>query len=158
MRTSTTSLAMSEKRSYVFVVVADRFRVLFAGPRNSRHINPCNPRHPWLIWLTISEQLGQPETSFRTREDLMFAIVLALLVLLSACSSATPTGPDAARALIEESAAAMGGWAAMDAVKVQEIITAGGDLEPMQAVKPEGPARAINRFSQGIIYDFENKR
>jgi glyoxylase-like metal-dependent hydrolase (beta-lactamase superfamily II) len=88
----------------------------------------------------------------------MFAIVFALLLLLSACSSAQPTGPDAARALIEESAVAMGGWTAMDAVKVQQIITAGGDLEPMQAVKPEGEARAINRFSQGIIYDFENKR
>lgn len=88
----------------------------------------------------------------------MFAIVFALLVVLSACSSAQPTGPDAARTLIEESAAAMGGWAAMDAVKVQQIITAGGDLEPMQAVKPDGEARTINRFSQGIIYDFENKR
>src|SRR5215510_579158 len=158
MRTSTTSLAMSEKRSYVFVVVADRFRVLFAGPRNSRHINPCNPRLPWLIWLTVSEQLGQPETSFRTREDLMFGIVLALLVLLSACSSAQPMGPDAARALIEESAAAMGGWAALDAVKSQEIITAGGDLEPMQAVKPDGEPRVINRYSQGIIVDFEKQQ
>ncbi len=36
----------------------------------------------------------------------MFGIVLALVVLLSACSSAQPMGPDAARALIEESAAA----------------------------------------------------
>ena len=88
----------------------------------------------------------------------MYAIAIALLLLLSACSSAQPTGPDAARALIEESAAAMGGWAAMDAVKVQQIITAGGDLEPMQAVKPDGEPRVINRFSQGIIYDFENKR
>src|SRR5262245_11188227 len=88
----------------------------------------------------------------------MFAIVFALLVVLSACSSAQPTGPNAARTLIDESATAMGGWAAMDAVKVQQIITAGGDLEPMQAVKPDGDARTINRFSQGIIYDFENKR
>jgi glyoxylase-like metal-dependent hydrolase (beta-lactamase superfamily II) len=60
--------------------------------------------------------------------------------------------------LIDESAAAIGGWAAMDMVKVQQIITAGGDFEPMQAVKPDGEARVINRFSQGIIYDFENKR
>src|SRR5262249_30706250 len=88
----------------------------------------------------------------------MFAIAIALLLVLSACSSAQPTRPDAARALIDESAAAMGGWAAMDLVKVQQIITAGGDLEPMQAVKPGGEARVINRFSQGIIYDFENKR
>jgi glyoxylase-like metal-dependent hydrolase (beta-lactamase superfamily II) len=88
----------------------------------------------------------------------MFAIVLSLLILLSACASATPTGPDAARTLIEESAAAIGGWAAMDAVKSQEIVTTGGDLEPMQAVKPNGEPRSINRFSQRVIYDFENKR
>src|SRR5215813_11588236 len=94
---------------------------------------------------------------YRTREDRMFRIVLALLVLLSACSSAQPMGPDAARALIEESAAAMGGWAALDAVKSQEIITAGGDLEPMQAVKPDGEPRVINRYSQGIIVDFEKQ-
>jgi glyoxylase-like metal-dependent hydrolase (beta-lactamase superfamily II) len=87
----------------------------------------------------------------------MYAIVLALLLLLSACSSA-PTGPDAARALIEESAAAMGGWAALDAVKSHEIITAGADLEPLQAVKPDGEPRVINRFSQGIIVDFEKNR
>jgi len=37
----------------------------------------------------------------------MFAIVLALLMLLSACSSAPPTGPEAAKALIDEAAAAM---------------------------------------------------
>ena len=45
----------------------------------------------------------------------MFAIALALLMVLSACSSA-PTGPAAARALIDESAMAMGGWAALDSV------------------------------------------
>ena len=88
----------------------------------------------------------------------MFVIAFVLLMLLSACSAPAPSGRDAARALIDESAAAMGGWAAMDAVKVQQIITAGGDFEPMQAVKPNGEPRVINRFSQGIIYDFENKR
>ena len=88
----------------------------------------------------------------------MFVIAFVLLMLLSACSATAPSGRDAARALIDESAAAMGGWAAMDAVKVQQIITAGGDFEPMQAVKPNGEPRVINRFSQGIIYDFENKR
>src|SRR5437867_13036576 len=85
---------------------------------------------------------------FRTQEDFMFAIFLALLMLLSACSSAPPTGPDAARALIEQSAAAMGGWAAMDAVKSQEIITAGGDWEPLQAVKPYSEPRASDRLKQ----------
>src|SRR5262245_42791857 len=88
----------------------------------------------------------------------MFAIVFVLVILLSACSSAQPTGPDAARALIDESAAAMGGWAAINAVKSHEIITAGADLEPMQAVKPDGEPRTINRFSQGIIVDFDKER
>lgn len=88
----------------------------------------------------------------------MFVIVLALLVLLSACSSAPPAGPDAARALIEESAAAMGGWAALDAVKSQEILTGGGDLEPMQAVEPNGEAREINQFGQSIIVNFEKNQ
>src|SRR6267142_814889 len=73
----------------------------------------------------------------------MFAIVLALLMLLSACSSAPPTGPEAAKALIEESATAMGGWAVLDAVKSQEIIVGGGDWEPMQAVDPNGEARTM---------------
>src|SRR5262245_27237611 len=88
----------------------------------------------------------------------MFAIALGLLMVLTACSSAPPTGPDAARALIEESATAMGGWAAMDAVKSQEIITIGADLEPLQATAPNGTPRVINRFSQGIIADFEKNR
>ena len=73
----------------------------------------------------------------------MFAIVFALLMLLSACASAPPTGADAARALIDESATAMGGWAALDAVKSQELITVGGDLEPLQAVEPNGEARTV---------------
>jgi hypothetical protein len=89
----------------------------------------------------------------------MYAIVLALLMmLLAACSSAPPTGPDAGRALIEESAAAMGGWAALDAVKSQEILTGGGDLEPMQAVEPGGEARAINQFGQSVVVDFDKNR
>lgn len=88
----------------------------------------------------------------------MFAIVVVLLMLLSACSSSSPMGLDAARTLIDESAAAMGGWSALDAIKSQEIIAQGGDLEPMQAVRPDGEARVINRFSQNVTYDFEKQR
>lgn len=88
----------------------------------------------------------------------MFPIVLVLVALLSACSSAPATGPEAARALIEESAAAMGGWPALDAVKSQEILTGGGDLEPMQAVEPNGEARAINQFGQGVLVNFERNQ
>lgn len=88
----------------------------------------------------------------------MPAIALALLLLLSACASAPPTGPDAALALINESAAAMGGWTALDAIKSQELITIGSDFEPMQAVQPNGEARLINRFSQFVTADFEKNR
>jgi glyoxylase-like metal-dependent hydrolase (beta-lactamase superfamily II) len=89
----------------------------------------------------------------------MFAILLAaILLLLSGCSSAPPTGPEAARALIDESATAIGGWAVLDAVKSQEMITAGGDWEPMQAVKPDGEPRIVNKFGQTLLIDFEKKR
>src|SRR5688572_33122543 len=89
----------------------------------------------------------------------MYPIILGLIVLLlSACASAPPTGPDAARTLIDESAAALGGWPALDAVKTYEIITFGGDLEPMQAAEPKGEPSVINRFTQTVMADFENNR
>src|SRR6266851_5370667 len=88
----------------------------------------------------------------------MFAIALALLMVLSACSSAPQTGPAAGRALIDESAAAMGGWAVLDSVKSQEIITGGSDVEPMQAVEPTGQPRVINQFGQDIVVDLEKNR
>ncbi len=89
----------------------------------------------------------------------MFAIILAVLVLsLSACSSAPPTGPEAGQALIEESAASIGGWAAMDAIKGQEMLTGGSDWEPMQSVTYEGEARQVTAFGQTVLTDFENKK
>src|SRR2546427_8644914 len=88
----------------------------------------------------------------------MFAIALTLLMFLSACSSAAPTGPAAGRTLIDEAAAAMGGWAALDSVKSQEIITGGSDVEPLQAVEPTGEPRVINQFGQSIIVDFDKNR
>ena len=88
----------------------------------------------------------------------MLAIVFASLLLLAGCSSAPPTGPAAARTLVDESAVAMGGWAALDAVKSQEVITAGRDWEPMQAVQPTGEPRVINQFGQDLTADFEKNR
>src|SRR5215467_14320469 len=88
----------------------------------------------------------------------MFAIAFALLMLLSACSSAPPTGPAAAKALIDESATAMGGWAVLDSIKSQEVITGGSDVEPMQAIDVAGPPRVINQFGQDVIIDFEKNR
>src|SRR5216117_1419550 len=88
----------------------------------------------------------------------MFAIALTLLMFLSACSSAAPTGPAAGRALVDEAAAAMGGWSALDSVKSQEIITGGADVEPLQAVEPTGQPRVINQFGQEIVADFAKNR
>src|SRR2546428_5486686 len=88
----------------------------------------------------------------------MFAIALTLLMFLSACSSAAPTGPAAGRTLIDEAAAAMGGWTALDSVKSQEIITGGADVEPLQAVEPTGQPRVINQFGQDILADFAKNR
>src|SRR5436853_572336 len=88
----------------------------------------------------------------------MFVIAFALLMLLSACSSAPPTGPAAAKTLVDEAASAMGGWAVLDSIKSQEVITGGTDVEPMQAVDPAGPPRVINQFGQDVIVDFEKNR
>ncbi len=88
----------------------------------------------------------------------MFAIALTLLMFLSACSSAAPTGPAAGRTLVDEAAAAIGGWAVLDSVKSQEIITGGADVEPLQAVEPTGQPRVINQFGQDILADFAKNR
>ncbi len=88
----------------------------------------------------------------------MAVIVLALLMVLFGCSSAPPTGPAGARALIDESAAAMGGWSVLDSVKSQEIITGGSDVEPLQAVNPTGEPRLINNYGQTILVDYEKNR
>ena len=83
---------------------------------------------------------------------------LAIALLLASCSSPQPAGPEAGRALLEEVAASMGGWAALDAVKTQEIITEGGDWEPLQAVEPTGDPRIINTFLMTTLVDLEKKR
>jgi len=84
--------------------------------------------------------------------------ILFLAFLVSCSPAAPPTGPDAAKALIEESATAMGGWANIDAVKSQEILTAGGDWEPMQALTPTSDALQVDIFGQTILIDLEKNR
>src|SRR6266513_2625632 len=89
----------------------------------------------------------------------MLVIFFGLLLLLSGCSAPPGTTSSApAKALLDEAAAAMGGWAALDAVKSQEVFTSGNDQEPMQAVEPLGDARLINKFAQTVIVDFEKNR
>jgi glyoxylase-like metal-dependent hydrolase (beta-lactamase superfamily II) len=80
-----------------------------------------------------------------------------LVVQLAGCS-ANDMGPAAGRALVDVSAAAMGGWPAMDAVKVQEIVTTGSDWEPLQSLAPGGDPRQMNTFTQTTLADYEKQR
>src|SRR5438132_546781 len=72
----------------------------------------------------------------------MFVILLGLLLLLPGCSAAPGTASSApAKTILDEAAAAMGGWDALDAVKSQEVFTTANDLEHMQAVEPDTTER-----------------
>src|SRR5215813_13689561 len=84
--------------------------------------------------------------------------VVLLSLVVASCSSAPPTGADAAKALIEESATAMGGWANIDLIKSQEIITGGQDWEAMQASDPKADPLQMDVFGQWIVVDLEKKR
>src|SRR5262245_12063099 len=84
--------------------------------------------------------------------------VVLLSLVVASCSSAPPTGPDAAKALIEESATAMGGWANIDLIKSQEIITGGQDWEAMQSSDPKADPLQMDVFGQWIVVDLEKKR
>ena len=86
-----------------------------------------------------------------------FYMAGCLAILLAACS-APQTGPEAGRALVDVSAASMGGWAALDAIKSQEILTGGADWEPLQALAPAADARQMNTFGQTTLVDYEKKR
>src|SRR5262245_21147680 len=85
-------------------------------------------------------------------------IIGVLVVLTGACSSSPTVGPEAGKTLVEEAAASMGGWAALDAIKSQELITGGADWESLQAVSLESDARQLNTFGQTVMVDFEKKR
>jgi len=87
-----------------------------------------------------------------------WGLVIVLFVCLVSCSSAPPAGPEAAKALIEDSAKAMGGWANIDAVKAQEILTGGGDWEPMQSLEPKSDPLQVDSFAQTILVDLDKRR
>ncbi len=83
-------------------------------------------------------------------------IVLTLTVLsISACGSEPTTGPEAARALLDEVAQSMGGWDVLSAIERQEIVSQGNDWEPMQAVEP-GAERQVNGWGRTLMVDFTN--
>ncbi len=83
-------------------------------------------------------------------------IVLTLTVLsFSACGSAPATGPEAARAILDEVADAMGGWEVLSAIERQEIVSQGNDWEPLQAVEP-GAERQVNGWGRTLMIDYTN--
>jgi glyoxylase-like metal-dependent hydrolase (beta-lactamase superfamily II) len=89
----------------------------------------------------------------------MIAIVLGLLLLLSGCAAPEQiSGAAPAKSLIDEAAAAMGGWPALEGLKRQQIFTNGNDWEPMQATEFQGVPRIVNKFGQATIVDFEKNR
>lgn len=92
-----------------------------------------------------------------SRRFLLGALIMGAAAF-AACSSEPPTGREAGRALLEEAATSMGGWAALDAVKSQEIRTGGSDWEPGQAVEPAGEPRQVNTFGQVVVADYEKRR
>jgi glyoxylase-like metal-dependent hydrolase (beta-lactamase superfamily II) len=52
----------------------------------------------------------------------------------------------------------MGGWAALDNVTSQELLTTGTDWEPLQAIDPSAEPRQINTFNQSLLVDYSNRR
>jgi hypothetical protein len=88
----------------------------------------------------------------------VLAGLFALLITAVSCTSAPETGPEAAQAMINLSAESIGGWAAMDAIRNQEILTGGADWEPMQAIEAGGEPRQLNTFGQTLLVDFESGR
>src|SRR5688572_27421080 len=80
------------------------------------------------------------------------------ILLAAACSPEHSTGLEAGRAIVEEAADAMGGWAALERVTAQEVHSEGTDWEPLQAVDPSAEPRQINSFEQTLLVDYSRKR
>ena len=92
----------------------------------------------------------------RSPLHLLTAIFFSIAVT-SSCTSPS-TGPEAGRLLVDQAAAAMGGWPALDRVTSQEIRTSGMDWEPLQTSDPIAEPRQINSFDQTLLVDYQSKR
>jgi len=83
----------------------------------------------------------------------LFSAPLGLLLCLAVGCSGPQTGEPAARAALEASAEAMGGWDALRGVRSQRIVSQGSDWEPLQAMAPGDPLQVTN-FSSVLAVDF----
>ncbi len=81
------------------------------------------------------------------------ALVMLLLCLTSGCSG-PQIGEPAARAALDASAEALGGWDALRAVRSQRIVTEGSNWEPLQAMAP-GEELRITNFSSILHVEFD---
>ncbi len=77
--------------------------------------------------------------------------ILGLTLALAACGSEPRTGPEAGAALLEEVAAAMGGWETIEAIEREELEIRGTAWEPHQAQFPGGILELANYESRLLI-------
>jgi glyoxylase-like metal-dependent hydrolase (beta-lactamase superfamily II) len=75
------------------------------------------------------------------------------MLLISACASESPTGPEAGMALLDEMVESMGGWDVLSQIERQELIANGNEWEPHQALRP-GAVRELNIFNRTTMVDF----
>lgn len=83
----------------------------------------------------------------------MWILASAALLLLSACASEPPTGPEAGVELLDEMVLTMGGWDVLAMVEGQELVSEGTEWEPHQATRP-GLEQELNIFNKSLIADF----
>lgn len=78
---------------------------------------------------------------------------LVLLLSLAVGCSGPQTGEPAARAALDASAEAMGGWDALRGVRSMRMVSRGSDFEPLQAMAP-GEDLQVNNFSSVLTVAF----
>src|SRR4030095_6471045 len=85
-------------------------------------------------------------------------IQASALVLLWSCSAIDSALAQSAQELIGETATAMGGVAALHAVKSQVIESAGKQFDSSSTPKPVGPTRQISTFRYTLTRDLTRPR
>ena len=99
---------------------------------------------------------GNEGTLHMLERRLCFLLVV-LFLLLAGLAGVHAQSPNA-RALLEESANAMGGLKALRAVKNQVVVSAGHQFEPEQSLVPDGPARHVAEFRYKLLREPANRR
>lgn len=77
--------------------------------------------------------------------------ILGIALVLAACGSEPRIGPEAGAALLEEVAAAMGGWETIEAIEREELEIQGTAWEPHQAQFPGGILELADYESRLLI-------